>query len=363
MKQRIQTLDGLRFIAAMGVLWIHTWTIFGNPRCYIGKIDLANFLAIGQNGVDLFFVISGFCMYYFYAIKSEFSYHDFYRFLLKRWVRLSPAFYASSIVYILISRYVDHYTGYGLLNLVHSLFYFNYILGSYGVASHFWTLTVEWQFYFTIPFLLIYQNKIGFKKTYFVIFGVIFIAAIVSVFIVKNTTDAFTASILFRGTQFGFGVIAARLLIKNNNYFKNRILWLAAFIIITYCGRTLVSKPVLNLSVYYYNLFKLSGFALMGLGFAGILYLSITSAKWLNGLLGNKLFKKMGRISYSFYLLHVLVYPLVAKYTMDHLPFFTGIMAPVIATFLSAVFLYPISLLSFNLLEKPFLSIGNLTTK
>ena len=128
MKQRIQTLDGLRFLAAMGVLWIHTWTIFGNPRCYIGKVDLANFLAIGQNGVDLFFVISGFCMYYFYAIKSAFSYRDFYRFLVKRWVRLSPAFYVATIIYLLVWKFIYHVQINSVANFLHSVFYLNDIL-------------------------------------------------------------------------------------------------------------------------------------------------------------------------------------------------------------------------------------------
>ena len=50
LRARIQTIDGLRFLAALGVLWIHTWTVFGNPRFYLGKIDLADFLAIGGNG-------------------------------------------------------------------------------------------------------------------------------------------------------------------------------------------------------------------------------------------------------------------------------------------------------------------------
>jgi peptidoglycan/LPS O-acetylase OafA/YrhL len=179
----------------------------------------------------------------------------------------------------------------------------------------------------------------------------------------RNADDSLTSTIIFRGVEFGCGVMAARLLIKNNAFFKNRILWLIAFIIITYSGRILVSKPILNLSYYYYNLFKVFGFTLMGMGFAGILYLSVTSVKWLHLILGNRVFKTMGRISYSFYLLHALVFPVIARFTMERMPFFKGFMAPVVTTCISAVILYFISLLSYNLLEKPFLSIGNLTTR
>lgn len=363
MRQRIQTLDGLRFLAAMGVLWIHTWTIHGNPRFVIGSIDFTNFLAIGGNGVDLFLVISGFCMYYFYTSKSDFSYHDFYRFIKKRWFRLSPAFYVATIIYTVVGNYFYNYNLNFFMSVFHSIFYLNHILTQYNSASHFWTLTVEWQFYFIIPFLLIYQNKIGFNKTFILIFGTIILAAITSVFIVKDQMDQLTDTLLFRGIEFGCGVLAARLLIKNNSYFINRKLWLVAFIAITYTGRVMVSKSVLMLSHDYYNLFRLFGFILLAAGFAGILYLSVTSVKWLDMLLGNKFFKTMGRISYSFYLLHALIFPVIAIFTIRHLPFFTGIMAPAATTCISAIILYPLSQLSYNLLEKPFLSIGNLTSK
>lgn len=363
MRQRIQTLDGLRFLAAIGVLWIHSWTLHGNPRWYVGNIDLANLLAIGGNGVDLFFVISGFCMYYFYASKSDFSYHDFYRFLVKRWVRLSPAFYVATIIYILVGKYIYHQKIDGLSNFLHSVFYLNDIFRQYVTASHFWTLSVEWQFYFIIPILLIYQNRIGFKRTFIIVFSLITLSALTVIFILKDKSDELTLTLLFHGIEFGCGVIAARLLIKNNSFFKNRIVWLALFIVITYAGRVLISKQVLNLLAAYYNIFKLLGFTFMGIGFAGILYLAVTSVKWLDIILGNKVCKTMGRISYSFYLLHPLVYPAIAAYTMQFMPLLKGVAAPVFTTVISALILYPISLLSYNMLEKPFLSIGNLTTK
>jgi peptidoglycan/LPS O-acetylase OafA/YrhL len=322
LRQRIQTLDGLRFLAAIGVLWIHCWIEHGTPRFYIGDLDLSDFLAIGGNGVDLFFVISGFCMYYFYGSKSAFSYHDFYRFIWKRWVRLSPAFYGATIIYIVVEKLVQHSDINPVFGFLHSVFYLNYIFGQYNTASHFWTLSTEWEFYFLIPFLLIYQYKIGFKKTFSLIFGGIFLAAIISVFIIQNHFDLLTGTVLFRGIEFGCGIIAARLLIKNSTFFTQRILWLIAFIIITYAGRVLISEHVLKWSLYDSNLFRLAGYLLMGIGFAGILYLAVTSAKWLRLVLGNKLFKTIGRISYSFYLLHGLIFHTVVLFTIQCLPFF-----------------------------------------
>lgn len=363
LRPRIQTLDGLRFLAAIGVLWIHAWTAHGNPRCYIGHVDIADLLAIGGNGVDLFFVISGFCMYYFYASKIDFSYVDFLRFLIKRWVRLSPAFYAATVVYLLMNIFVEHRHSDILAYCSTSIFYLNSVLPQFNIAPHFWTLGVEWQFYLLIPLLLIYQNKIGFKKIFIYLFGTLFLLGVISVFVFKAHFDLLTSQLIFRGVEFGAGVFAARLLLKNVVYFNKRILWFITFLFITYAGRVLISKPVLNLSADFYNIFKLFGFTFLGAGFAGILYLSVTSAGWLELILGNWLFKTMGRVSYSFYLWHAMLNPMVAGFTLSYLPFAKGIMAPVVTTCISAVILFPIARISYELLEKPFLSIGNLTKK
>jgi len=347
----------------MGVLWIHNWIAFRTPRCYVGKIDIADFLALGANGVDLFFVISGFCMYYFYGTKSDFSYESFARFIKKRWLRLSPAFYAATVIYIIVGKYVYHYPFSLVFNFLHSVFYLNYIGGQYNTARHFWTLTVEWQFYFIIPFLLIYQNKIGFKRSFTIIFGAVCMVTIATILFLKVGSDFLTYTLLFRVTEFACGVLAARLLLHKDIKLKYRALWLMGFILVTYCGRVMISAKVLSLSVEYCNLYKIIGYASMGVGFAGMLYLAVTSAQWLANLLGNSMFKTMGRISYSFYLFHVLIFPPIVVFVQTYLHSFTGIAAPMISTLISAIILYPVSMLSFHFLEKPFLSVGNLTTK
>ena len=329
---------------------------------YVAQFDITNILAIGGNGVDLFFVISGFCMFYFYASKTDFSYCDFFRFLVKRWVRLSPAFYVATIIFIVVGK-SDHQNNDSIYKFIHNVFYLNFIFSQYNIASHFWTLTVEWQFYFIIPFLLIYKNTLGFAKTFSIIFGIILLLGVMYVLIWKTQSDQFTSTILFHAVQFGCGILAAKQLMNSNVHLKYRFIWLITFLVILYSGRILISKPIFALSIYYYNLLRLLGFTLMGIGFAGILYLSITSVKWLNIILGNRLFKSMGRISYSFYLFHALVIPIVATYVMMFIPLTKSLAGPILTAFISAIILYPISQLSYNLLEKPYLSIGNLTTK
>lgn len=101
----------------------------------------------------------------------------------------------------------------------------------------------------------------------------------------------------------------------------------------------------------------------MGCGFAGIVFLSVTSTKMLHQFLGNTIFKTLGKISYSFYLLHQLIYPIIGLYVIKIMPSDTSIISPIITTCISTIILFPLAKLSYIIFEKPFLSIGNLTTK
>lgn len=363
MKERIAPIDGLRALAALGVLWTHTWTYFNNPRCLIGKFDLADIGAFGVNGVDLFFVISGFCMYYFYASKKDFTYTDFRHFLFKRWMRLSPAFYGATLIYLFTGIFVYHYNLSVIGVILHNFFYLNYILPQYIVASHFWTLSVEWQFYFIIPFLLIYKNRFNFKKIFLLMFGFLLLVGIISVFLFRNQLDQLTNSILFRGVEFGCGTIVAYLTINGIKPGKGEIWQLIIALLLIFAGRFSTSKPILSLSFHYYNLFKILGFTCMGLGFAGILYIALNTSGLLSTALSLGPLKKLGRISYSFYLLHALIYPLVSNEVMHLLPDLKNIGGPLLAAFISAIILYPLSLLSYRIFEKPFLKITNLNRR
>lgn len=357
MKQRIQALDGLRFLASLGILWTHSWNRLHNPKWLVGRFDLANILAIGVNGVDLFFVISGFCMYYFYGSKPEFTITDFFSFLKKRWLRLSPVFYFATFIFCFVKIYIKHLQLNILLNVLHSIFYLNFIGVNYNTELYFWTLTVEWQFYLTIPFLMLFQNKYGFSKVFSFIFGGIFLTTVIFIIIVKNEYDFLTYTFMYRAVEFGCGVLVARILLKKHYILKNRVLWLCTFFLIIFIGRFLVSKQGLSLSVYYFNLIRLAGFTFMAVGFAGIVYLSITSTKYLHNFLGNQFFCNMGKVAYSFYIWHGLVNLMVTDYILHHFPLFTSIWAPICATIIGFIILYPISLISYNYLEKPFMNL------
>lgn len=350
-KERIYPLDGLRFLAAIGVLWIHSWTAFGNPRYYIWRIDVTNFLAIGGNGVDLFFVISGFCMYFFYRNNNgTFNSKDYFKFLKKRWLRLSPAFYTAALAYFLLS---NNYS-FLIQKIIVNIFYLNTLIPQYSAAAHFWTLGTEWQFYLIIPLILKYEKTIGFKKIFLTVFGIILTIAITLAILFKSNPEILSDSIFFRGSEFGAGILCARFANREFRFLRNANRALLLSLIFIFSGRILISQAVFKVFPHYYNLFKIAGFTIMSTGFALLLYLIIKPDNWLGRILSNSFFKNAGKISYSFYLWHLAFLPMAVSLLKKFLPDFNNLLAPILTTILAGLLLFPVAMISYHFLEKPF---------
>lgn len=134
---RIPTLDGWRGVAILLVLLDHFHVVNG-PDIW--------FYYIGQHGVALFFVLSGFLITRILIHEQETSGAISFRaFYMRRFLRLAPA----AICYLLVVRIFL-----GAHDLPACLlFYRNYVDGS-ALTAHFWSLSIEEQFYLVWPLLL-----------------------------------------------------------------------------------------------------------------------------------------------------------------------------------------------------------------
>lgn len=113
-------------------------------------------------GVDLFFVISGFCMYMMYVRKeTQFSWSNYTTFLRKPWLRIAPAFYVSALVCAIGNIFLGNpFPWRDLL----SHFTFTHILfpNTGGLAAPFWSLATEWHFYIFMPLFIWAAKRWGF---------------------------------------------------------------------------------------------------------------------------------------------------------------------------------------------------------
>jgi len=160
--QRLRNIDFLRAFSILIVMFYHFRPFEG------GEL-----FRYGHYGVLLFFMISGYCIQY--SIESS---SGPLQFLIKRWVRLLPALLVVSLVIFFLksmgSSYnlKDHYQFslsdlFGMiLNLpfieIPRLVYF-FVTGqswSYAVPdSAFWSLFIEFQFYFIQALLMLFPRR------------------------------------------------------------------------------------------------------------------------------------------------------------------------------------------------------------
>ena len=154
-RPRLEALDGLRGLAALGVLVLHTWMFsYGDRhRPPKGFVDLV----IGELrlGVQLFFVLSGFLIFrpFVAAALDRTSGPRLARYVIRRGARILPAYWAALIGSFLLLRHLDHPMQVDAIQLpVFLLFLQNHFEETIAhLDPPMWTLAVEVSFYVALP--------------------------------------------------------------------------------------------------------------------------------------------------------------------------------------------------------------------
>jgi peptidoglycan/LPS O-acetylase OafA/YrhL len=147
---RIIELDSLRGIAALAVVFYHYTSRFDAKFESTIITDRISF-PYGHYGVELFFIISGFVI--FMTVKNDMKPQTF---LKKRAARLFPVFWLSMLFTTLMVTILD--IDALKVNFQEFIINSSMIPSAFNVKSVdgvYWTLKIEWFFYFSILFLLI----------------------------------------------------------------------------------------------------------------------------------------------------------------------------------------------------------------
>ncbi len=156
-KSRIIPMEGLRGLAVLLVFFVHFHALFGTYAPKGIGLRSSEFLGtIGNSGVDLFFVMSGYLIYGA-LIRREVGY---FKFTSRRIGRIYPAFLAVFILYLALSAIFP------LQNKIHggALLAGRYILANLlllpgildirPIISVAWSLSYEFFFYLTLPLVI-----------------------------------------------------------------------------------------------------------------------------------------------------------------------------------------------------------------
>jgi peptidoglycan/LPS O-acetylase OafA/YrhL len=164
-------IDGIRAFAVAGPLFVHLW-----PNNVPNTPYTAALAHLGSLGVDLFFVISGFLITgILLRSKANLSQglttvrKSLTTFYIRRSIRIFPIYYLLLLILLVL----------GLPELRdNGGWYFAYLanfriieIGSWPIAlSHVWSLSVEEQFYFVWPVLVLLVPYKALKPLFFALF-------------------------------------------------------------------------------------------------------------------------------------------------------------------------------------------------
>ncbi len=154
-RHRIDYLDGLRAVAVLAVLVSHVALHGLHGAAYRTLME-------GAHGVDLFFVISGFCLAFPTLAKRQrgtTTVFDVVDFGAKRLVRIVPPFYLATAVLLalaVVPHFVTHHSVQDGLPDARSLGASLLFLDDHVqlMNGSFWTLMVEFRWYFVFPLML-----------------------------------------------------------------------------------------------------------------------------------------------------------------------------------------------------------------
>jgi peptidoglycan/LPS O-acetylase OafA/YrhL len=340
-----KSLDGIRANAAFMVIFLHffkgqfgisvttdIWKIFD-------KISI-----VGQAGVTLFFVLSGFLITRILLSTKE-NENYFKVFYMRRVLRIFPLYYFFLLCYYFLPLLWN-----GVLAPLRDQFCYYTYLQSFSATfrwkadgpGHFWSLAVEEHFYLFWPLIVYYLST---KNLYRVIWGIIVMAILLRIYMLNQGYEVY----YFTFTRFDSLAIGALLalmetkdLFKRENARKFLVLILLLSIPTAISWIFLTGHQNILVQVFKYDFVSFSFF-----GFIGIV-LCVNQRNWFNRILTSNFFSYSGKISYGLYVYHPFAFVLSVK--LFHFSYWPlTLLGGVGMTFLIAA-------MSFHFFEDKFLS-------
>jgi peptidoglycan/LPS O-acetylase OafA/YrhL len=318
-KAHIEVLDGLRGIAILMVVLYHVWLIswLDHTINLAGiRINLNFFPETGFLGVELFFFISAFCLFYPYAryMFEGAKFQTVKEFTYRRFIKIIPSYYLSILLIMVLFQ-----PQLGTLKdavwhiFTHLFLIHNFFPETSGTINGvFWSLGVEVQFYVVFPFLCML-----FRKRPFTVFAVMTgVAIFYRYYICFNFPDRADFYLLNQLPGFldlfAFGMLAAYILVylRNHVQFQDK---LAPFF-------TMLAVIMFALFIAMLNWFEeIKGVAnsilIWQIGnrpYFGLIFLLLTVSsalafKFWRVILANKVLVFLSVISYNLYIWHQLI--------------------------------------------------------
>ncbi len=332
---RIPQLDAVRGIAILVV-------IFHNYSSQLHSLALQSLFKNGWMGVDLFFVLSGFLItgILLDAKGSAGYFKDFYA---RRCLRIWPLYYSVLIFMFVVLPFLRPSAGSMVFARsspwwAYPLFLQNFLVhhsskaaGPLGVT---WSVAIEEQFYLVWAVIVRFCSYVQLR---YLAAAVVCLSPALRLYLSLHSVEIYTNVFCRLDGLMAGGLIA--LFVRSDRFVPSRFLLLAWLSLIIAVPLTFASEA--------FHLMWIT-FSLSALASAAFVYLALfATPNWIRLVLRSRWLVYSGTISYGLYLLHKIPLDAALEVHFER--------HAVLALLLGLAASYAFAILSWNLLETPFL--------
>ncbi len=371
--ERIPALDGIRGLALIQVLLIHFAILNEVPDSTVLDKFVAQVFDAGWIAMDSFFVLSGFLITgILYDAKTAGVRNYFRNFYARRSLRIFPAHYAYLLALLVLLPLIMP----AEKNAIHAIrqdwWWFAGYIGNVRIAldhgrrsdvfftSHLWSLSVEEQFYVIWPAFVLLLSR---GRLMAVCFALTVIALAIRVGMVLAGVNPWVTYTLTFGRMDALAIGALIALVVRHPAdlvrLKRWVPWLAISSALVITIPALISGEL-----YLWGDWEIAvDHTALSILYGLLIFAAVSGPRGmlLDKLLGPRFLLRLGRYSYSMYLIHLsIAFFLFRHWSIGtHVPTVFGSHLPGVLVFAAVAFVpvYAIGWLSWNFLEGPALSL------
>ena len=353
----LEYVDGLRACAAICVMLVHSANYV--PLQEEPAATLIHFFSFfARLSVDLFIVISGFCLMLPVAAGNGLLRGGVIQFSLRRARRILPPYYLSmGLSLLLIHLLIGHKTGthwdvclpVTKKAIIGHLFLIQNVYGAPKINHVFWSVAVEWQIYFLFPLLVFLGRRFGVALT---TFTAVVLSCLCFSILLHTKLYGLTANYIGLFALGMLGATVVRPLSPEGQFFNKHLPWRAMTWGIGLLLLISIRWPKWHTAVDKFAFVDL----LAGMWAVCLLItVSLPRPSFIRKGLVSKPLVFVGTFSYSLYLVHGPVQQVVWQYIIKPLGYNNGVSIALLAS-IGSVIAISFAFAFFLICEQPFMS-------
>ena len=352
-------LNGLRGVAIILVLCCH-------------HLRFIPHFEFGWVGVDLFFVLSGFLITDI-LLKTKENKNFLSNFYIRRILKIFPLYYGVLLLFFLLAPFLqalqvqyNYYHSHQAMSWIHLqnwLYIFHQKPDDSLLLNHFWSLSVEEQFYLVWPFVILsVKNSKRLAHIACVILAACIIARFASWLYYGNGYTNFHFQYMTRLDGLCIGSLIAIWRFSSYEQARKKLFALVSISLGVHFVMLVLAKTIFT-GLPHFQFFGYSSIAVTS---GVIVYYAVEKRNaWSKTLFENSVLTYIGKISYGLYVYHWPVLVLLKIYALDTLLSYgyTHYASNVILSLAGLAIAVMLSIASYHLFEKKILALKDVITE